>query len=83
MGRSGLGVNSTELSSDDIKHYLEWFWAGMWVYNLSLTATKLAILFQYKRVFHTRKFQIAVMIELFIIAVCGLWTIVGKYNPSY
>lgn len=47
----------------------------LWCYCGCLTAVKLSLLFQYKKIFATPRFQIAVTIMIVIVALTGLWTV--------
>lgn len=52
-----------------------WFWASLWLYYLSLFFAKLAILFQYRRIFPQptfRKLNYALMV---FITAYSCWTI--------
>ncbi|PSK56915.1 hypothetical protein B9Z65_6539 [Elsinoe australis] len=77
MHKYGLGHHVFELTPADIGEFFKWFWVCIWIYNVSLTATKFSILFQYKRIFVTDKFQIAVKGMLVILTIYGLWTFLG------
>lgn len=50
----------------------------MWIYNLSLTATKISILVQYLKVFSTLRFRIICCVVLGFIVVYGTWTLFGS-----
>jgi hypothetical protein len=48
------------------------------VYNLSLTLTKISIVFQYKRIFTTPKVVRFCWIMIGILVVYGFWTVIGS-----
>ncbi|KAF4552493.1 Hypothetical protein D9617_10g074750 [Elsinoe fawcettii] len=77
MHKNGLGHHVYELQPYMIGDFFKWFWVCIWIYNVSLTATKFSILFQYKRIFVTDKFQISVKVMLVILTIYGLWTFLG------
>lgn len=54
------------------------FWASLWVYNLALTMTKIAILVQYIRIFPPRHFRCVCYAMLCIVTTCGLWGVLGN-----
>jgi hypothetical protein len=54
------------------------FWASIWLYNLSLTFTKVSILLQYLRIFPTRRFRIVCCVVLGFVILYGLWTFLGS-----
>lgn len=54
------------------------FWASVWMYNLSLTVTKISILVQYLRLFPTRRFRIVCYVVLGIVTAYGVWTLFGN-----
>ena len=54
------------------------FWASIWLYNFGLTTTKIAILFQYLRIFSGRHFRIATYTVLAFVSIYGTWTLFGS-----
>ena len=54
------------------------FWAGVWVYNLALTMTKIAILVQYLRIFPLKCFRKACFSVLGFVVAWGAWTILSS-----
>ena len=54
------------------------FWAGIWVYNLALTVTKIAILVQYLRIFPLACFRKACFSVLGFVVAWGTWTVVSS-----
>lgn len=50
------------------------FWASVWVYNLTLTVTKISILVQYLRIFPVRNFRIACFAVLGVVVAYGGWS---------
>ncbi|PNS20585.1 hypothetical protein CAC42_312 [Sphaceloma murrayae] len=77
MRKNGLGHHVDELQPYMIGNFFKWFWVCIWIYNISLTATKFSIVFQYKRIFVTDRFQLAVKAMLVILTIYGLWTALG------
>jgi hypothetical protein len=59
-------------------HPCQAFWASVWLYNLSLTFTKISILIQYLRIFVNRRFFIVCMVALGIVTIYGTWTFFGS-----
>lgn len=59
------------------------FWASLWIYNLTLTVTKVAILVQYIRIFPIRHFRCACYAMLTIVIACGAWGVFGNVFLCY
>lgn len=59
------------------------FWASLWIYNLTLTTTKVSILVQYIRIFPPRHFRCACYAVLCIVTACGAWGIFGNVFLCY
>jgi hypothetical protein len=59
------------------------FWASLWIYNLALTITKVAILVQYIRIFPIRHFRCACYAVLCIVIACGAWGVFGNVFICY
>lgn len=59
------------------------FWASLWIYNLALTITKVAILVQYIRIFPVRHFRCACYAVLCIVIACGAWGVFGNVFICY
>ncbi|KAF2227082.1 hypothetical protein BDZ85DRAFT_58308 [Elsinoe ampelina] len=73
----GLGYHAADLTPDQVSHFLKYLWLTLWTYNGALTCTKFSLLFQYRRIFVTPRFQIAVKVMIGILVVYGLWTFFG------
>ncbi|OAG12116.1 uncharacterized protein CC84DRAFT_1080938 [Paraphaeosphaeria sporulosa] len=58
--------------------FVKAFYASLIVYYLSLGFTKVSILLQYRRVFSTRKFQIACDVVLAVVVVYAFWTVLSS-----
>ncbi|KAF2865328.1 hypothetical protein BDV95DRAFT_507298 [Massariosphaeria phaeospora] len=76
--RSGLGRHIDQLSDADMTVTLKAFWASVWIYNLSLTATKISILIQYFRIFPIQRFRMVCTVLLGFVAAFGIWTLFGS-----
>ncbi|KAG8627721.1 hypothetical protein KVT40_003594 [Elsinoe batatas] len=73
----GLGYHAADLTPDEVSQFLKYLWLTLWTYNGALTCTKFSLLFQYRRIFITPRFQIAVKVMIGILVVYGLWTFFG------
>ncbi|CAO2650904.1 Nn.00g092010.m01.CDS01 [Neocucurbitaria sp. VM-36] len=71
----GLGNHSSRLTAIELNLFLKAFWASLWIYNLTLTVTKISILVQYLRIFHDRNFRIACFVILGLVVAYGAWAI--------
>ncbi|KAF1977902.1 hypothetical protein BU23DRAFT_452096, partial [Bimuria novae-zelandiae CBS 107.79] len=76
--QNGLGLHIQDLTPAMMTDSLKAFWASVWIYNLSLTATKISILTQYLRVFPTPRFRTACFVVMGVVVVYGLWTLLGS-----
>lgn len=71
----GMGQHQDNLTTHDNMWLNTWFWASLWLYYLSLFFAKMAILFQYRRIFPQptfRKLNYALMV---FITAYSCWTI--------
>ncbi|PNS18872.1 hypothetical protein CAC42_5411 [Sphaceloma murrayae] len=75
--KNGLGYHAVDLTPAEVTNFLKYFWVTLWSYNAALTCTKFSLLFQYRRIFVTPRFQIAVKIMITILVIYGLWTFLG------
>ncbi|KAL5414765.1 hypothetical protein PMIN04_008888 [Paraphaeosphaeria minitans] len=75
---NGLGKHIQELTPAMMTDSLKTFWASVWIYNLSLTATKMSILTQYLRVFPIPRFRVACYVVIGFVALYGIWTLLGS-----
>ncbi|TKX19897.1 hypothetical protein C1H76_8095 [Elsinoe australis] len=75
--KNGLGYHASDLMPEEVGAFLKYFWITLWAYNGALTCTKFSLLFQYKRIFVTPRFQIAVKVMIGILVLYGLWTFFG------
>ncbi|KAF2463476.1 uncharacterized protein BDR25DRAFT_245562 [Lindgomyces ingoldianus] len=76
--RNGMGMHITTLTPTMIIDSQKAFWASIWIYNLSLTFTKLSILVQFLRIFPTRRFRFICFILAGFIGTFGIWTFFGS-----
>ncbi|KAK7189183.1 hypothetical protein DPSP01_005426 [Paraphaeosphaeria sporulosa] len=76
--QNGLGKHMQELTPAMMTDSLKAFWASVWIYNLSLTATKMSILTQYLRVFPIPRYRVACYVVMAFVALYGLWTLLGS-----
>ncbi|KAF9741478.1 integral membrane protein [Paraphaeosphaeria minitans] len=58
--------------------FVKAFYASLIVYYLSLGFTKVSILLQYRRVFSTKKFQIACHSVMGVVVIYALWTVLSS-----
>ncbi|PYH47899.1 uncharacterized protein BP01DRAFT_335541 [Aspergillus saccharolyticus JOP 1030-1] len=73
--RNGLAKNQKLLSPQVVRNQLMALYITIPLYNLSLTLTKLSLVFLYKRLFPTKYYQIILAITLFFVVTTGLWMI--------
>ncbi|KAF1938894.1 hypothetical protein EJ02DRAFT_270253 [Clathrospora elynae] len=71
----GLGMHSSNLTSNELDALLKDFWASVWIYNLALIFTKVSILVQYLRIFPVRRFRQACFAMLGMVVAYGIWAI--------
>ncbi|KAF2659451.1 hypothetical protein K491DRAFT_564001, partial [Lophiostoma macrostomum CBS 122681] len=76
--RNGMGRHFNELTATEKLTSGQAFWASVWLYNLSLTLTKISILIQYLQIFPTRRFRIICTVALGVVVVYGTWTFFGS-----
>jgi hypothetical protein len=75
--QNGLGTHMSLLEPGQRITSQKAFWASTWLYSMALTTTKISILFQYLRIFSSRRFHIACYVMLAIISIYGTWTLFG------
>ncbi|RMZ71280.1 pth11-like integral membrane [Pyrenophora seminiperda CCB06] len=75
---NGLGRHADNLDPSQLDIILKAFWAGVWVYNLALTVTKIAILVQYLRIFPLTCFRKACFSVLGFVVCWGTWTVLSS-----
>ncbi|PVI04147.1 hypothetical protein DM02DRAFT_640189 [Periconia macrospinosa] len=78
QAKYGLGEHISQLSLPTIENSLKAFYASLIIYNLSLGLIKLSLLFQYKRIFPTKRFQIACWIVMGIVSAHATWAVFGS-----
>lgn len=71
----GLGQHVETIDPQDLRKMMMWFWLSIWTYYSAQGFAKLAILFQYLRIFgNIKKFRIACWC---VILACGFYTLWG------
>ncbi|KAF7196442.1 hypothetical protein HII31_02170 [Pseudocercospora fuligena] len=70
---TGMGRHQWDIEPHESITNLKAFYVSIWVYNISLTCTKVSILFQYLRIFPQKPFRIATWTLMAIIIVYGLY----------
>ncbi|KAF2193413.1 hypothetical protein K469DRAFT_712164 [Zopfia rhizophila CBS 207.26] len=74
----GMGQHVYDLTDTDMLNSGKAFWASLIVYYLSLGLTKSSLLLQYRRVFPTKKFQIACWTVMTVVIIYTIWTVFGS-----
>ncbi|RAL12254.1 uncharacterized protein BO97DRAFT_470459 [Aspergillus homomorphus CBS 101889] len=73
--QNGLAEKKAQLSEDVVRKQLKALYITIPLYNLSLTLTKLSLIFLYKRLFPTKSYQIILAITLCFVVATGLWMV--------
>ncbi|ORY11593.1 hypothetical protein BCR34DRAFT_447226, partial [Clohesyomyces aquaticus] len=76
--RNGMGMHISSLRPSMVVDSQKAFWASIWIYNLSLTFTKLSILVQFLRIFPTHRFRLTCFSLAAFVAAYGTWTFFGS-----
>ncbi|PSK59383.1 hypothetical protein B9Z65_3707 [Elsinoe australis] len=76
-------IQPAGLQPDDLQSFFHYTWLFIWIYNTSLSFTKFSIIIQYKRMFVTPEFQIAVKCILAMTTIYSLWTIIASIIPCW
>ncbi|KAI4607476.1 hypothetical protein J4E80_009589 [Alternaria sp. BMP 0032] len=73
----GMGRHIKTISEDHMVKFLrrQTFWSSLIVYYLSLGLTKGSMLLQYRRIFPTKKFQIANWLTMAVVVAYTIWTV--------
>ncbi|GAB7350189.1 hypothetical protein MBLNU459_g0851t1 [Dothideomycetes sp. NU459] len=75
----GLGKDVSEISPQDLVTALKYFWASIWLYNLTICFTKVSIVFQYLRIWSVQRgFRIICYAVLGFIISIAIWTVFGS-----
>ncbi|KAF2169823.1 hypothetical protein M409DRAFT_52318 [Zasmidium cellare ATCC 36951] len=74
QARYGMGRHIKSLSQDEVKKQLMAFYVSIWVYNLSLSCTKISILLQYLRIFPQPRFRRCCYAMLVVVVVYSFYT---------
>ncbi|KAK8198725.1 hypothetical protein M8818_006592 [Zalaria obscura] len=72
--KNGMGRHQDSLTDAEGVNQLKGLWASIWLYNLSLTFTKISIIMQYLRIFIGTKFRIACWVMFGVVVVYSFWT---------
>ncbi|RMJ25131.1 integral membrane protein [Aspergillus sp. HF37] len=75
----GMGIHQDRLPEHEITMQLKCLWGAIPQYNASLGCSKFSILFQYLRIFPSRKFRYACYIVMAIVAAYTTWAVVSGY----
>ncbi|GFF22476.1 hypothetical protein IFM61606_08501 [Aspergillus udagawae] len=75
----GLGIHSDKLPAATLKQQLKRLWIAIPFYNASLAFSKFSILFQYLRIFPSRRFRFACYFVMGIVALYSTWAIVSAF----
>ncbi|OOG00202.1 hypothetical protein ASPCADRAFT_127073 [Aspergillus carbonarius ITEM 5010] len=73
--KNGLAENQEDLSPDEVRKQLKALWITIPLYNLTLTLTKLSLVFLYRRLFPTKIYRILLTITLAFVIISGLWMV--------
>ncbi|USW46702.1 hypothetical protein Slin15195_G000210 [Septoria linicola] len=73
--QTGMGRHAKDIEPHEVVANLKAFWVSTWVYNLSLTLTKVSILFQYLRIFPQKWFRISTWTLMGVIVTYGLYVV--------
>ncbi|KAF2790309.1 hypothetical protein K505DRAFT_282840 [Melanomma pulvis-pyrius CBS 109.77] len=79
----GMGRHLQEVPGHELRKSLKAFWGSLIFYYLSLGLTKSSILLQYRRVFPTRRFQIACWLTMILVIVYTIWAVSGSIFACY
>ncbi|KAK4506774.1 hypothetical protein PRZ48_000507 [Zasmidium cellare] len=74
QARYGMGRHMRSLAQDELKKQLMAFYVSIWVYNLSLSCTKISILLQYLRIFPQLWFRRCCVAMLVVVVVYSFYT---------
>ncbi|EME88231.1 uncharacterized protein MYCFIDRAFT_110067, partial [Pseudocercospora fijiensis CIRAD86] len=70
---TGMGRHEWDIELHESIANLKAFYVSIWVYNISMTCTKVSILFQYLRIFPHQRFRIVTWTLMAVIIVIGLY----------
>ncbi|PWY68578.1 hypothetical protein BO94DRAFT_569878 [Aspergillus sclerotioniger CBS 115572] len=73
--KNGLAEDQEDLSPQEVRNQLKALWITIPLYNLSLTLTKLSLVFLYRRLFPTKVYRILLTITLVFVIISGLWMV--------
>jgi len=76
--QNGMGKHLIDLTPAEMINSQKAFWASIWIYYLALAVTKMSILFQYLRIFPTKRFRIVCLVMLAVVALYGVWGFFGS-----
>ncbi|KAF2209741.1 hypothetical protein CERZMDRAFT_113741 [Cercospora zeae-maydis SCOH1-5] len=72
---TGTGRHAKEIEPHELVRNLKAFWVSIWVYNISLTLSKVSILIQYLRIFPQKWFRVSTWILMALIIAYGVYTV--------
>lgn len=74
----GNGVHINQINPDTAMTMFRLFYVSVWIYNISLSMTKISILLQYLRLFAVSSARIACWIVLAATVIFGIWSVFGN-----
>jgi len=74
----GNGVHIDQINPYSAMMMFRLFYVSVWIYNISLSMTKISILLQYQRLFVVSSARIACWIVLAATVIFGLWSVLGN-----
>ncbi|GIZ40965.1 hypothetical protein CKM354_000428500 [Cercospora kikuchii] len=72
---TGMGRHSKDIEPHELTKNLKAFWVSLYVYNISLTLSKVSILIQYLRIFPQRWFRISTWCLMAFIIAYGTYAV--------
>ncbi|GLA33240.1 hypothetical protein AnigIFM63309_000063 [Aspergillus niger] len=73
--QNGLAENEADLAPEVVRRQLKALWITIPLYNLTLTLTKLSLIFLYRRLFPTHTYRILLILTLIFVIITGLWMV--------
>ncbi|KAI2947727.1 hypothetical protein CBS147343_956 [Aspergillus niger] len=75
--QNGLAENEADLAPEVVRRQLKALWITIPLYNLTLTLTKLSLIFLYRRLFPTHTYRILLILTLIFVIITGLWMVLS------
>ncbi|GAT23928.1 hypothetical protein RIB2604_01710710 [Aspergillus luchuensis] len=75
--QNGLAENEADLPPEVVRRQLKALWITIPLYNLTLTLTKLSLIFLYRRLFPTHTYRILLILTLIFVIITGLWMVLS------